>query len=149
MLFKIFYGNTCGWKSVLKYVKYYLKTENYCLETLTKHPLSIWQNLWKSIISIKWMVILQKKKKLNERLDILVKITVSNANDQKDHIISPNLNFLSPQNTRPNIWRPQQQMTYCLLTHSFIYFYGHVNSALRVVIIKHFKKVLTLLLWKI
>ena len=38
-----------------------------------------------------------------ERLDILVKITVSNANDQKDHIISANLNFLSPHNARPNI----------------------------------------------
>ena len=47
------------------------------------------------------MVILKKKK--IERLDILVKITVSNANDQKDHIISPNLNFLSPHNARPNI----------------------------------------------
>ena len=29
-------------KNVWKYVKCYLKTENYCLETLTKHPLSWW-----------------------------------------------------------------------------------------------------------
>ena len=28
----------CGWKSVWKYMKYSLKTENCCLETLTKHP---------------------------------------------------------------------------------------------------------------
>ena len=41
MLFKNFCGNMCGWKSVLKYVKCCLKTENYCLETLTKHTLSI------------------------------------------------------------------------------------------------------------
>ena len=44
-----------------------------------------------------------QKKNLIERIDILVKITVSNTNDQKDRIISPNLNFLSPQNARPNI----------------------------------------------
>ena len=41
LLFKIFYGNTCGWKSVLKYVKCCLKTENCCLKTLTKHPLKL------------------------------------------------------------------------------------------------------------
>ena len=29
-----------GWKSILKYVKYYLKTENNCLKTQTKHPLT-------------------------------------------------------------------------------------------------------------
>ena len=29
----------CGWKSVWKYVKYCLKTKNYCLEILTKHPI--------------------------------------------------------------------------------------------------------------
>ena len=40
LLFKNFCGNTCGWKSVLKYVKCCLKTENCCLKTLTKHPLS-------------------------------------------------------------------------------------------------------------
>ena len=39
LLFENFYGNTCGWKSVLKYVKCCLKTENCCLKTLTKHPL--------------------------------------------------------------------------------------------------------------
>ena len=41
LLFKIFYRNTCRWKSVWTYVKYCLKTENYYLETLTKHPLSL------------------------------------------------------------------------------------------------------------
>ena len=41
LLFKNFYENTCGWKSMWKYVKYHLKTENYCLETLTKHPLKV------------------------------------------------------------------------------------------------------------
>ena len=40
LLFKKFCRNTCGWKSVWKYVKCCLKTENCCLETLTKHPLS-------------------------------------------------------------------------------------------------------------
>ena len=39
LLFENFCGNTCGWKSVLKYVKCCLKTENCCLKTLTKHPL--------------------------------------------------------------------------------------------------------------
>ena len=39
LLFKNFYGNMCGWKSVWKYVKYCLKIENCCLKTLTKHPL--------------------------------------------------------------------------------------------------------------
>ena len=39
LLFKNFCGNTCGWKSVWKYVKYCLKTENCCLEALTKHSL--------------------------------------------------------------------------------------------------------------
>ena len=33
-------GNTCGWKSVLKCVKCYLKTENGCLKSQTKHPQS-------------------------------------------------------------------------------------------------------------
>ena len=36
LLFKNIYGNTCGWKSVLKCC---LKTENGCLKTQTKHPL--------------------------------------------------------------------------------------------------------------
>ena len=40
LLFKNIYGNTCGWKSVLKCVKCCLKTENGCLKTQTKHPLS-------------------------------------------------------------------------------------------------------------
>ena len=40
LLFKNFCGNTCGWKSVWKYVKCCLKTENCCLETFTKYPLS-------------------------------------------------------------------------------------------------------------
>ena len=38
LLFKNIYGNTCGWKSALKYVKCCLKTENGCLKILTKHP---------------------------------------------------------------------------------------------------------------
>ena len=38
LLFKNFCRNTCRWKSVWKYVKYCLKIENCCLETLTKHP---------------------------------------------------------------------------------------------------------------
>ena len=41
MLFENIYGNTCGWKNTLKCMKYCLKTENDCLETQTKHPLSI------------------------------------------------------------------------------------------------------------
>ena len=41
LLFKKIYGNTCGWKSVLKCVKCCLKTENDCLKTQTKHPLSV------------------------------------------------------------------------------------------------------------
>ena len=40
LLFKNICGNTCGWKSVLKCVKCCLKTENGCLKTQTKHPLS-------------------------------------------------------------------------------------------------------------
>ena len=44
LLFKNFCGNICGWKSVWKCVQCYLKTENCCLKTLTKHPLSLWQN---------------------------------------------------------------------------------------------------------
>ena len=38
LLFKNICGNTCGWKSVLKYVKCCLKTENGCLKIQTKHP---------------------------------------------------------------------------------------------------------------
>ena len=38
--FKNIFGNTCGWKSVLKCVKCCLKTENGCLKTQTKHPLN-------------------------------------------------------------------------------------------------------------
>ena len=41
LLFKNIYGNTCRWKSVLKWVKCCLKTENGCLKTQTKHPLNI------------------------------------------------------------------------------------------------------------
>ena len=41
LLFKNICGNTCGWKSTLKCVKCCLKTENYCLKLLTKHPLNI------------------------------------------------------------------------------------------------------------
>ena len=37
MLFKNIYRSTCGWKSVLKYVKCCLKIENGCLKTQTKH----------------------------------------------------------------------------------------------------------------
>ena len=43
----------CGWKSVLKCVKCYLKTENGCLKTQTKHLLSFdecepwtWDRKW-------------------------------------------------------------------------------------------------------
>ena len=42
LLFKNICGNTCGWKSVWKCVKCYLKTENNCLKTQTKHPLTCW-----------------------------------------------------------------------------------------------------------
>ena len=45
LLFENFCGNTCGWKSVLKYVKCCLKTENCCLKTLTKHPLNFQSKL--------------------------------------------------------------------------------------------------------
>ena len=41
LLFKNIYGNTCGWKNVLKCVKCCLKTENSCLKTQTKHPLKV------------------------------------------------------------------------------------------------------------
>ena len=41
LLFKNFCENTCGWKNMWKYVKYYLKIENCCLEIFIKHPLSI------------------------------------------------------------------------------------------------------------
>ena len=50
LLFKNFCGNTCGWKSVLKNVKCCLKTENYCLKTLTKHPLSFLYALFYPLI---------------------------------------------------------------------------------------------------
>ena len=40
LLFKNICGNTCGWKSLWKCVKCCLKTENGCLKTQTKHPLS-------------------------------------------------------------------------------------------------------------
>ena len=40
LLFENFCGNTCGWKSVLKYVKCCLKTKNDCSKIQTKHPLS-------------------------------------------------------------------------------------------------------------
>ena len=40
LLFENIYGNTYGWKNVLKYVKCCLKTENGCLKTQTKHPLN-------------------------------------------------------------------------------------------------------------
>ena len=39
MLFENIYGNTCGWKSIWKCVKYCLKTENGCLKTQIKHHL--------------------------------------------------------------------------------------------------------------
>ena len=42
LLSKNICGNTCGWKSVLKCVKYCLKTENGCLKIQTKHPVSHW-----------------------------------------------------------------------------------------------------------
>ena len=51
LLFENFCGNTCGWKSVLKYVKYCLKTENCCLKTLTKHPLNLFTCLFFFLIS--------------------------------------------------------------------------------------------------
>ena len=35
-MFENIYENTCGWKSALKYMKYYLKTENGCLKIQTK-----------------------------------------------------------------------------------------------------------------
>ena len=51
LLFKNIYGNTCGWKSVLKCVKCCLKTENGCLKTQTKHPLKLLRLLyWNRIL---------------------------------------------------------------------------------------------------
>ena len=44
LLFKNICENTYGWKSVLKYVKCCLKTENDCLKIQTKHPHSFSQN---------------------------------------------------------------------------------------------------------
>ena len=44
LLFENICGNTCGWKSALKYVKCCLKTENCCLKTQTKHPLTWFDN---------------------------------------------------------------------------------------------------------
>ena len=40
-LFKNICENTYRWKSTLKYMKCYLKTENGCLKTQTKHPLKV------------------------------------------------------------------------------------------------------------
>ena len=42
LLFENICWNTCWWKNVWKYVKCYLKTENCCLKTQTKHPLRIY-----------------------------------------------------------------------------------------------------------
>ena len=63
LLFKNIYGNTCGWKSVLKYVKCCLKTENGCLKTQTKHPLRNstpnsqikWCMIWRGRNCQKWL----------------------------------------------------------------------------------------------
>ena len=41
LLFKNICENTYEWKSVLKCVKYYLKTENGWLNIQTKHPLKL------------------------------------------------------------------------------------------------------------
>ena len=41
LLFKNICENMCGWKSMLKYVKCCLKTENSYLKTQTKHLLRI------------------------------------------------------------------------------------------------------------
>ena len=49
LLFKKICGNTCGWKSVLKCVKYCLKTENDFLKTQIKHPLSIQRGLKRKV----------------------------------------------------------------------------------------------------
>ena len=38
LLFENICGNTCGWKSTLKCVKWCLKIKNYCLKTQTKYP---------------------------------------------------------------------------------------------------------------
>ena len=46
LLFENIFGNTCGWKSALKYVKCCLKTENCCLKSQTKHPLNILKHLF-------------------------------------------------------------------------------------------------------
>ena len=45
LLFKNIYGNTCGWKSIWKYMKCCLKIKNGCLEIQTKHPLNILESL--------------------------------------------------------------------------------------------------------
>ena len=65
LLFKNFCGNTCGWKSVLKYVKCCLKTENCCLKILTKHPLVYGQKnalfLYQCEVLNLWLFLLQTK----------------------------------------------------------------------------------------
>ena len=40
LLFENTCENTCGWKSIWKYVECCLKTKNGCLKIQTKHPLS-------------------------------------------------------------------------------------------------------------
>ena len=41
LLFENICKNTCGWKSTLKCINCYLKTENNCLKIQTKHPLAL------------------------------------------------------------------------------------------------------------
>ena len=38
LLFENICENMCEWKNVWKYVKYCLKTKNYCLKIQIKHP---------------------------------------------------------------------------------------------------------------
>ena len=63
LLFKNICGNTCGWKSALKYVKCCLKTENGGLKSLTKHHVWYWLlcQFWYSQFKL-WELSLQGRK---------------------------------------------------------------------------------------
>ena len=58
LLFKNIFENMCGWKSMLKYIKCCLKTENSCLKTQIKHPLIVLV----LVLDLRWMFLFLVKK---------------------------------------------------------------------------------------
>ena len=77
LLFKNFCGNTYGWKNVWKYTKCCLKTENCCLEILTKQLLRVITPYflfisWLSGFSEQWFVSLHNSFKNRKLLRIKV-----------------------------------------------------------------------------